>query len=298
MKSEELRKPELEHQDNHPIPETCANCGVTLIGEYCHECGEKPLSHHDLTVKHFVIHTVVHEFTHLNGSIFQTLKLLVTKPGFLAKEYFSGRMSRYINPLRLYLTLSLVFFFASNLATEGSVSISEIARSEPTGYLSRLMEEKAKTVDFESETVKQKIHGKSKTLNAILSLTQVLFIALAFMAVYYVSRQYYVEHLVLALYFVSFFLIVLTALSVLSFTFIKAVHYFHPSDAIRYLISRILQFWAPLGILAAYLFLAFRTFYGSSIVRALIAVPFVLIVSIVTQNILSWVAFVLIVGSL
>jgi hypothetical protein len=221
MKSEKLSKLELEHQDNHTISETCANCRATLIGDYCHECGEKPLSHHDLTVKHFVLHTVVHEFTHLNGSIFQTLKLLIIKPGFLAKEYFSGRMSRYINPLRLYLTLSLVFFFASSLASDGNASIREIAKSEPTGTLSRLMEEKAKSVDLESEAVKQKIYGKTKTVNAILSLMQALFIGLAFMAVYYASRQYYVEHLVLALYFVSFFLIVLTVLSVLGFGFIK-----------------------------------------------------------------------------
>jgi hypothetical protein len=288
----------LEHQNNHTLPETCANCGATLIGDYCHECGEKPLSHHDLTVKHFVLHTVIHEFTHLNGSIFQTLKFLVTKPGFLAKEYFAGRMSRYINPLRLYLTLSLVFFFAASLASQGNASIREVARSEPTGSLSRLMKEKAKSVDLESEAVKQKIHDKTKTLNAILSLTQVLFIGLAFMTIFYASRQYYVEHLVLALYFVSFFLIVLTSLSVMGFAFIKIVNYVGAPEVVRYVISRGIQFWVPLGVLAAYLFFAFRTFYESSIVRAVMGVPFVLIVSIVTQNILSWIGFLIVVGSL
>lgn len=298
MESEKLSKPELEHEDNHMISEVCANCGATLIGDYCHKCGEKPLSHHDLTVKHFLLHTVVHEFTHLNGSIFQTLKLLVTKPGFLAKEYFSGRMSRYINPLRLYLTLSLVFFFASSLASEGNASIREIARSEPTGSLSRLMEEKAKSVDLESEAVKQKINSKTKTVNGILSLMQVLFIGLAFMAVYYISRQYFVEHLVLALYFVSFFLIVLTVLSGLGFAFIKVVNYVSAAEVVSHIILRGVQFWIPLGVLATYLFFAFRTFYKSSILRALIGVPFVLIVSIVTQNVLSWIAFLLIIGSL
>ena len=297
-------KPEILNSSNSTYLETetntgiCQNCGENLVGDYCHKCGEKPLSHHDLTLKHFFLHTVLHEFTHLNGSIFQTLKLLIVKPGFLAKEYFSGRKSRYINPLRMYLTLSLVFFFASALVSQGNTSIKEIAESEPTGFLSRTIEEKMKTMDFESEVVKQKIHNKTKTLNGILGLTQVLFIGLAFMAVYYTSRNYYVEHLVLTLYFVSFFFIVLITLSLLWIVFIKILDFINPSESVYYIVSRGFQFWIPLGILATYLLFAFRTFYRSSIVRAVIAVPFVLIVSIVTQNILSWIAIFLIVLSI
>ena len=298
MRLENLNQLDLKHQDTDIAVEVCANCGANLVGEYCHKCGEKPLSHHDLTVKHFIMHTVVHEFTHLNSSIFQTLKLLITKPGFLAKEYFSGRKSRYINPLRLYLTLSLVFFFALSLSSGGIVSIRESAKSEPTGFLSNLVEEKAKTVNLESEALKQKIQDKAKTLNAILSLSQVLFIGLAFMAIYYTSRQYYVEHLVLALYFVSFFLIVLTAITVLGLVSTKVLSFVSPSENVRHIISRGFEFWIPLGVLATYLFFAFRTFYRSSVVRALIGIPFVLAVSIVAQNILSWIAILLIVISI
>lgn len=298
MTSETLNQSDSKHLKTQTDSGSCRNCGANLLGDYCHKCGEKPLSDHDLTVRHFLVHTVVHEFTHLNGSIFQTLKLLIMKPGFLAKEYFAGRKSRYINPLRLYLTLSLVFFFASSLGSDSSASIKELAKSEPTGVLNRILDEKAKTVDLESETVKQKIYDKSKTLNAVLSLTQVLFIALGFMAVYYRSRQYYVEHLVLSLYFVSFFLIVLTALSALGIVFIKISSYVSLSEEIRRFISRGLQFWIPLGVLASYLFFAFRTFYKSSAVRALMGIPFVLFVSVATQNILSWIGFLVIVFSL
>jgi hypothetical protein len=298
MKPEILNPSNSKHLETQINAETCLNCGENLVGDYCHKCGEKPLSHHDLTIKHFFLHTVVHEFTHLNGSIFQTLKLLIVKPGFLAKEYFSGRKSRYINPLRLYLTLSLVFFFASSLGSEGNSSIKGIAESEPTGFLSRTIEEKTKTVDLESEVIRQKIHDKTKTLNGILGLTQVLFISLAFMAVYYTSRQYYVEHLVLALYFVSFFFIVLITLSLLWIIFIKIINLISPSESVYYIVSRGVHFWIPLGILAAYLLFAFRTFYKSSIARAAIGIPFVLIVSILTQNILSWIAILLIVLSI
>jgi hypothetical protein len=176
--------------------------------------------------------------------------------------------------------------------------VKELAGSEPTGSLSRVLEEKAKSVDFESGAVKQKIHDKTKTLNAVLSLTQVLFIGLAFMALYNGSRKYYVEHVVMALYFVSFFLIVLTALSLLAFGTIKALGYAGASDTARHIVLRGVQFWIPLAVLGGYLFLAFRRFYGSSAVRALVAAPVVLVISIAVQNMLSWVGFLLIISTL
>lgn len=298
MRPEVLDPVDSKLLETRVAAETCPNCGANFVGVYCHGCGEKPLSHQDLTVKHFVIHTVVREFTDLNGSIFQTLKLLVVKPGFLAREYFSGRKSKYISPLRLYLTLSLLFFFATSFAPETNVSIQGLAKSEPTGFLRQVVEEKAKTVNFESEAVKQKIHDKFETVNALFGLTQILFIGLAFMVVYRVSRRYYVEHLILALHFASFFVIVLTALTVVGIAFIKVSAYVNFSETVRHIMSRGIRFWVPLAVLSPYLFFAFRTFYKSSIRRALIGIPVALLVSVAAQNILSWIAVLLVVVSI
>jgi uncharacterized protein DUF3667 len=40
-----------------------------------------------------------------------TLRLLLFRPGALTAEYFLGRRARYLAPLRLYLTSTLLFFF-------------------------------------------------------------------------------------------------------------------------------------------------------------------------------------------
>jgi hypothetical protein len=81
----------------------CTNCGGAS-SDYCARCGERQPGHHDLSVAHFA-HDVVHEFVHLDSKLFRTLRDIVTKPGFLTEEYFAGRKSRYIPPLRLFLTL-------------------------------------------------------------------------------------------------------------------------------------------------------------------------------------------------
>lgn len=42
------------------------------------------------------------------GALWRTLKLLLLKPGALTREYLDGRRRRYVLPLRLYLTISVI----------------------------------------------------------------------------------------------------------------------------------------------------------------------------------------------
>ena len=82
----------------------CTNCGAEMADVYCARCGERQPGHHDLSVKHFG-HEIFHELLHVDSKLFVTLRDLVARPGFLAQEYFAGRKTRYIPPLRLFLTL-------------------------------------------------------------------------------------------------------------------------------------------------------------------------------------------------
>ena len=94
---------------HHAVLETvCGNCGAELQGAFCHACGQK-VTGPDVSLHDF-FHEAFHEFAHLDGKIVQTLRLLMTKPGMLTKEFLEGRRARYISPLRLYLTCSLLFF--------------------------------------------------------------------------------------------------------------------------------------------------------------------------------------------
>jgi hypothetical protein len=58
-------------------------------------------------------HLVGHFFadiTHFDSKIFITIKDLVWKPGFLTREYAEGRRVRYLNPIRMYVFISAIFF--------------------------------------------------------------------------------------------------------------------------------------------------------------------------------------------
>jgi hypothetical protein len=86
----------------------CPNCGAPLHGGYCGDCGQKaqPLNP---TIGHF-LHDLLHELLHVDGKIFRSFQLLLTRPGFLTLELFHGRRAAYVAPIRLYLVLSVAAF--------------------------------------------------------------------------------------------------------------------------------------------------------------------------------------------
>jgi len=94
----------------------CANCGASMQGEFCHECGQS--IHSVLKPMHHMVEETVETVLHIDGRIVHTLPPLLLKPGFLTLEYFSGRRVRYIAPFRLMFVLCLLSFFVMHLAVD------------------------------------------------------------------------------------------------------------------------------------------------------------------------------------
>lgn len=45
-----------------------------------------------------------------DSRVYRTLVPLMTKPGFVCREYLAGKRVRYLPPFRLYLFASIIFF--------------------------------------------------------------------------------------------------------------------------------------------------------------------------------------------
>jgi hypothetical protein len=86
----------------------CLNCGATVAGRYCQVCGqENSVSQMSIwaLARHFV-----YDIFHFDGKFFETLRYLLFKPGFVPREYISGKRERYLEPVRMYLFTSALFF--------------------------------------------------------------------------------------------------------------------------------------------------------------------------------------------
>jgi hypothetical protein len=102
----------------------CRNCGAVAGGRYCPECAQATALHPP-TVREFLHEFVGHHIA-VEGALWRTLKALLITPGRLTADYFAGRRARYIAPLRLYLTFSLVLFAVAGFS-DGNLQIGNEA---------------------------------------------------------------------------------------------------------------------------------------------------------------------------
>ena len=102
----------------------CLNCGTTVVGKYCHVCGQENVEPKETfwqLASHFFAN-----ITHFDGKVFTSMKDLILRPGFLSNEYMSGKRASYLNPIRMYLFTSFVFFlvfFSLYTVDENTVKI-------------------------------------------------------------------------------------------------------------------------------------------------------------------------------
>jgi hypothetical protein len=86
----------------------CLNCGAELKGHFCHECGQEN-THLKEPFWHFLSHSISHYF-HFDSKFFSTLKPLLTQPGYLTQQYMAGKRTRYLQPVSMYIFVSIVYF--------------------------------------------------------------------------------------------------------------------------------------------------------------------------------------------
>jgi hypothetical protein len=77
-------------------------------GKYCQNCGQENVVPHE-TFWHMVKH-FVYDITHFDSKFFDSMKMLLFKPGFLPEEYVKGKRASYLNPVKKYVFTSAIFF--------------------------------------------------------------------------------------------------------------------------------------------------------------------------------------------
>ena len=190
----------------------CKNCSSELLGIYCSECGQKNTEL--LSVKAIVKELTDNVFS-FDSRFFITLKYLIIKPGFLTKEYWAGRRTTYLSPLRMYLVLSVFYFFLHGIMDEGIFQI--IIDKNP-------QKSNSETFEFRTDGVPQIFHFIIDNINKGIKVTDdrglskdfigdympsAMFILMPFMGllllfVYKKKKLFYSYHLITVLHFHCF----------------------------------------------------------------------------------------------
>lgn len=98
----------------------CLNCGTPLHGSHCHRCGQKAHVHRSFAG---IGHDLLHAVLHFDGKFWNTLPLLVWRPGDLTRRYIHGERASFISPLALFLFA--VFLTYAVLASVGLGAMSD-----------------------------------------------------------------------------------------------------------------------------------------------------------------------------
>jgi hypothetical protein len=122
----------------------CLNCGTIVQGHYCYACGQENIVPHQSfggLTKHFV-----YDIFHFDGKFFDTLIPLFFKPGLVAKEYTKGKRVKFLDPIRMYLFTSAVFFliFFSFAKPNVGLETDEFLTVEKRVELANELKEEAK----------------------------------------------------------------------------------------------------------------------------------------------------------
>lgn len=112
-------------------PPACANCGAPLPAPrpaFCPACGQ------ETHVRPPRIGEFLQQFAgaylSTEGALWRTLRLLLTRPGELTRQYLAGRRKHFVLPLRLYLTVSVIVLLM--LRGLGQAGLEEpVVRVEP-----------------------------------------------------------------------------------------------------------------------------------------------------------------------
>jgi hypothetical protein len=190
---------------------TCPGCGQRRTAAFCPACGEEPLRPRDLKVDDLA-GQVFRAFSNVDGRLLRTFRALLLRPGTLAALYVAGQRRKYIGPLQLFLIANALFFaiqsltrtqiFSSPLASHlDRQDWSPIARQLTATRLAARHETlQAFAADFDRAAV---LNAKALIILMALAFAPLLPLA------YYRARRAVGAHIVFALHFYSFVLLLL-----------------------------------------------------------------------------------------
>ena len=115
-------------RDGEPGDE-CLNCGAALQGAFCHSCGQKAHIHRSISG---ILHDLMHGVLHLDGKLWETLPLLVFKPGKLTRDYIEGKRARHVSPMAMFLfSVFLMFAVFQALGLTTPTEVNGLQQIEP-----------------------------------------------------------------------------------------------------------------------------------------------------------------------
>jgi hypothetical protein len=222
----------------HPEDGGCLNCGATLVGPYCHRCGQEAVDRRRSL--RALLSDALGDLFSFDSRILRTVVPLLFRPGYLTVEWVKGRRVDFVPPLRLYVFTAAIFFFVmaaagawqlnfSSSSSGEKLTVEEIARransaseqepeeqdavgagSDERGAVHDFERRLTRAVGDDAERFKSEVIENLATFSLFLAPASALILALLYW------RRYLVEHVVFTLHLHVFVYTVLAVRTLIS----------------------------------------------------------------------------------
>lgn len=136
--------------------DACLNCGTGLVGRYCHACGQS--GHLHRSIGGFA-HDILHGVLHFEGKVWNTLPLLLFRPGELTRRYVAGERAKFVSPIALFLfSVFLMFAVVGSLA--GSWNVGDYQSLTRDNLDREIERQRERTERLEARVAKAREEGE------------------------------------------------------------------------------------------------------------------------------------------
>jgi len=248
----------------------CANCEAPITGDYCARCGERIVDHDALTLRGFA-RSSFHAMSDLETGLLPTLKWLLTRPGFLTREYLDGRRRPYVRPLRLFLIINVLYFLVQPLLPANTFNTSLRGHRDQqvySGVTGPVVERTLAERDVTLEAYTAAWESKSEPLARSLIIIMIPMLALAVALLQRGRGVPAVGHLVFTLHFYAYQLLVasIVLMLLLKLLYLAAVKW---KLDVAFLFSEAFMDLLTTLVFVLYLVPAIRRVYGRGLPAAL-----------------------------
>jgi len=246
----------------------CVTCGTSVSTTHCPGCGDAAIRSGDLGLRHLLV-DAFHSVTDVDSRLLRSFRALLLQPGTLTRAYLEGPRKPYLSPFGIFLIANLLFFAVQSLTLDKVFSSplashlhgqdwSRLARDMVASHLGA----KHLTLETYAPVFDQAVAVNARALVFVMALPFALLLTLLF-----VRARPFAAHVVFALHFYAFQLVLLCALLVILLVQTWLGGSGMPSPGMDTAL-----FVFQLVVSAIYLYIATGKVYGVGLVRRIISV--------------------------
>jgi hypothetical protein len=175
----------------------CNNCGASLLGDFCHRCGQQEVDDWKSIgsiARHFWDELVSFDFKAARSVA------ALAYPGRLAAEFIAGRRRSYLSPLRVYFLTAAVFFVVAPRLTDFSFERQFVLDAE---FRTRV-EDRLALTGMSRELFAERFNRNLQTVYTLAPILSVLATTLILRFLYRQTLPWLGPHAVFAFYYVAF----------------------------------------------------------------------------------------------